>query len=224
MKQLAVSILLLAAWPLRAQQPQDPASAARANEQRLREGLRNVTQQLRVAHADKATLEATAADLERRVADLEAALAAATARAAEEKSTADRTIAELRASAEKDRAEIQRTTQTLTKWKAAHSEAVAALRRTEAARAALERANVQLERRVEARERQNLELHRTATEILDRYADFSLGRALAAREPFTGIARARLESQIQDYRDRVDDAKLKPEPAAPTSAREDSRP
>ena len=220
MKQLAVSLLLLAAWPLHAQQPQDPASAARANEQRLREGLRNVTQQLRAAQSEKATLEAAATDRDRRVAELEAALAAATARAAEEKAAADRTIGELRATAEKDRAEIQRTTQTLAKWKAAHGEAVAAFRRTETARAALERENVQLERRVEARERQNFELHRTATEILDRYTDFSLGRALAAREPFTGIARARLESQIQDYRDRVDDAKLKPEPAAPATARQ----
>jgi chromosome segregation ATPase len=224
MKQLAVSILLLAAWPLRAQQPQDPAAVARANEQRLREGLRNVTQQLRAAQSEKATLEAAAVDRDRRVAELEAALAAATARAAEEKAAADRTIGELRAGAEKDRAEIQRTTQTLVKWKAAHGEAVAALRRTETARAALESANVQLERRVEARERQNLELHRTATEILGRYADFSLGRALAAREPFTGIARARLESQIQDYRDRVDDAKLKPEPAAPATAPQNPRP
>lgn len=224
MKQLAVSILLLAAWPLHAQQPQDPAAVARANEQRLREGLRNVTQQLRAAQSEKATLEAAAVDRDRRVAELEVALAAATARAAEEKAAADRTIGELRAGAEKDRAEIQRTTQTLTKWKAAHSEAVAAFRRTETARAVLERANVQLERRVEARERQNLGLHRTATEILDRYADFSLGRALAAREPFTGIARARLESQIQDYRDRVDDAKLKPEPAAPATARQNPRP
>jgi hypothetical protein len=219
MKRSAFIFVLAAVLPLPAQQPQDPAAVARANEQRLREGLRTVTQQLRASQAEKATLEAAAAERDRRVAELETALSAAVARAAEEKGGADRTIGDLRAAAEKDRAEIQRAAQTLAKWKAAHGEAVAALQRTEAARVSLERQNVRLERRVEARERQNLELHRTATEILGRYADFSLGRALAAREPFTGIARARLESQIQDYRDRVDDSKLKPEPAATANAR-----
>lgn len=221
MKYSVFLFLFAAVLPLAAQQPRDPAAVARANEQRLRESLRTVTQQLRASQAEKATLDAAAADRDRRLAELEAALTTATTRAAEEKAMADRTIEDLRAAAEKDRAGIQHAAQTLAKWKAAHGEAVAALRRTEAARASLERTNVQLERRVEARERQNLELHRTATEILGRYADFSRGRALAAREPFTGIARARLESQIQDYRDRVDDAKLKPEPSAPDTARQD---
>ena len=45
------------------------------------------------------------------------------------------------------------------------------------------------------RERQNLELYKTGSEILQRYADFGFGRALAAREPFTGLARARLRSK-----------------------------
>jgi hypothetical protein len=46
---------------------------------------------------------------------------------------------------------------------------------------------------------------------LTRYEKFGLGQALSAREPFTGITRVKLESQVQDYEDKIADQKVKPE-------------
>jgi gas vesicle protein len=53
------------------------------------------------------------------------------------------------------------------------------------------------------REGQNIELHRLAGEILRRYEQFGFGEALAAKEPFVGRTRAKLETLVQDYRDRL---------------------
>ena len=61
-------------------------------------------------------------------------------------------------------------------------------------------------------------------EILDRYENFAFGKALLAREPFTGLAKVRLEEQVQDYKDQLTDGMVKegdpispetPAPAAP---------
>jgi hypothetical protein len=65
-----------------------------------------------------------------------------------------------------------------------------------------------LQAKVRDHKSQNLELYRLASEILERYRSFSVGDALKAREPFTGITKARLESQVQDYRDKVEDARI----------------
>jgi hypothetical protein len=54
-------------------------------------------------------------------------------------------------------------------------------------------------------------LFKTANEILTRYEKFALGEALLAKEPFTGIARVKLESQVQDYQDKIADERVKPE-------------
>jgi hypothetical protein len=62
---------------------------------------------------------------------------------------------------------------------------------------------VGLERLVTDRQTKNLTLYQTALEILDRYEKFSLGDALKAREPFTGIARVKLQNQVQEYQDKL---------------------
>jgi len=193
---------------------QDAAAQAKANEQRLRDGLRSVTAQLRAAESEKATLLAAQAERDQRIASLEASLATLSKETADARAASEAASAALKAAIDRDRAEIASLRSSLSKWKKATEEATAAYHRSEALRVRLDAANASLERRAEARERQNLSLFKTGSEILHRYESFSLGRALAAREPFTGIARARLESQIQDYKDLLDDQKLKPSTAA----------
>ena len=60
-----------------------------------------------------------------------------------------------------------------------------------------------LERLVADRQTKNLALYQIASEILQRYQKFGLGDALAAREPFIGITRVKLQNQVQGYQDKL---------------------
>ena len=53
------------------------------------------------------------------------------------------------------------------------------------------------------REVQNIELYSTANEILRRFEKFSLGEAIAAKEPFVGRTRTKLENLIIEYHDKL---------------------
>jgi hypothetical protein len=107
--------------------------------------------------------------------------------------------------------ELDDTKDSLAKWKAAYEQIQTAAQKSEAERARLASEAIILKRKVEDRERKNLELYKTANEVLTRYEKFSLGQALSAREPFTGITRVKLESQVQDYEDKIADQRVKPE-------------
>lgn len=217
MKHTPIFVFTLAAvlWPMALASAQDDAALAqaKANEQRLRDTLRTTTQQLRAVEAEKATLLAGQTERDEKIAALEARAARMAQDLNDEKAAADKSRAELQALVLKGEQETARLNATLAKWKAAYTQAADVAKKTEAERARLNSANIALERKAEDRARQNLELYKTGRDILQRYADFGLGRAIAAREPFTGIARARLEEQVQDYADKLEDSKLKPEPS-----------
>src|SRR4029077_5231436 len=105
--------------------------------------------------------------------------------------------------------ELADTKEALAKWKAAFDQLTADAKKSESERARLAGENVLLQRKVEDRERKNLELWRLGNEILTRYEKFGLGDALAAREPFTGVSRVKLENLVQDYKDKIDDRRVK---------------
>ena len=56
----------------------------------------------------------------------------------------------------------------------------------------------------------NTALFTTGNEILDRYRKFSLGEAIAAREPFAGLTRVKLQNQLQEYGDKLLDQTAQP--------------
>jgi septal ring factor EnvC (AmiA/AmiB activator) len=68
---------------------------------------------------------------------------------------------------------------------------------------------VDLERKVSEGERKNLEMHRLAKEILERYEKFGLGTALTAREPFVGTTRVRLQNLVSDYSEKLSEQRIK---------------
>jgi hypothetical protein len=55
----------------------------------------------------------------------------------------------------------------------------------------------------------NAAMFQTANEILTRYERFGLGEALAAKEPFVGVTRVKLENQVQDYEDKLAAERIK---------------
>ena len=218
MKRLLFPLILLTVsmTPLVAQDPAAQAAQAaqaQANEQRLRDTLRTTTQRLQTTEAERASALAGQAERDEKMAALEAQMATLIKRGNGDRAKSEQSIAGLKTSLLNQQRETARLATTLDKWKKAYQEAATTARNTEAARSRLNTANTELERRVSDRETQNLTLYQTGSEILERFANYSLGRAIVKREPFTGIAKARLEEQIQDYADKLQDQKLKPVPS-----------
>ncbi|MDB6080538.1 MAG: hypothetical protein JWO82_4285 [Akkermansiaceae bacterium] len=205
--------------PLHAAEPEDPNVAANA---KLREALRNTMTQLRTAQTDLATAQSAQAAAEAQVKDL-------TLKA---EATAKQVTADQLEARKKLEAAVVTNEQLETMLKAAKAkleeygvkfpQLIDLAKATEAERAKLADENSVLKARVRDHKAQNLELFRLANEILTRYEKFGVGDALKAREPFTGITRARLETQVQDYRDKAEDLRIpaekakKPAPAPST--------
>ena len=206
-----------------------PASQVRAQDEdqaaveaKLRDSLRGAMLQLRNVEAERARLDAELQALkiqsERQIKDLTAKLEESLKRADEDKATADKTIAEQAKKLEEEGARTAAFASSLEKWKASYYQITDIARAKEAERVRLLDKSLRLEHTVADRERRNLELYKTGKEILDRYEGFAFGKALLAREPFTGLAKVRLEEQVQDYKDQLDDGKVKAgDPISPST-------
>jgi chromosome segregation ATPase len=178
-------------------------TTANADDARLKETLRTLTGRLRSAEAERNTLLSDKAQLEQEKKTLSAKVDVLNKQVAADKAQLDTLEAKQR--------EFDETKQSLAKWKAAYEQIQTAAQKSEAERTKLASEAIILKRKVEDRERKNLELYKTANEVLTRYEKFGLGEALSAKEPFTGITRVKLESQVQDYEDKIADNKVKPD-------------
>ena len=206
MKALFLTALLLPLSSM-AQEPDDTA--------RLREALKNLTLQLRTAQGETANAQAAsiaaeqkAKSLEAKVADLEKRNAALVKESNDYKADTDNKTATLSNRLAEREKRLAEYIAALDKWKAAYQSAVAAANKNEAERGKLAGEVVSLKNTVADRERKNIALFNTATEILDRYENYALGKSLAAKEPFIGNARVAIENQVQGYRDRILDQRL----------------
>ena len=133
---------------------------------------------------------------------------ALTKQSAADKDAADKAITDLKAKVADQDTELTQLKDALGKWKEGYAKAADIASAKEAERAASQ--VILLDRKVADRETKNAELFRIGSEILRRYERFGIGDALAAREPFVGIARVKLENQVQDYQDKLLDQKIKP--------------
>lgn len=203
----ALFCLAASAAPLLAQEEVNPVEA------KLRESLRAVMIQQRDTEAERARLDAELAALkiqsEAQAKDLAGKLDTAIKRADEDKAAAGKEIATRKEQLADAAAREKALRENLDQWRASHAQVSELARKTEAERATLKSETLALRRLVETRERQNLALYRTGREVLKRYEDYGLGRALLAREPFTGLSKVKLEEQVQDYRDQLSDGLVK---------------
>jgi hypothetical protein len=209
-------LLLLSMGSLIAQEDQA------AIEAKLRDSLRGAMLQLRNIEAERARLEAELGVLttqsERQIKDLNAKLEEALKSSAEEKTLADKKIAEQEKKLEAEVARTAAFAAALDKWKASYFQITEIARTKEAERARLLDKTMSLQNTVADRERRNLELYGVGTEILERYENFAFGKALLAREPFTGLAKVRLEEQVQDYKDQLTDGMVRESDPVTTNA------
>jgi len=195
--------LLLLALPGRA------AAAEAGEEAKLREALRNVTLQLRSADSERANLQAAQVALADEKKALNDKLEALKKQVVAERAVTDKTIAELKAQLAAQQSEIAQLQRDAERWQASANQSAALAATKEADRAKLAAGNVALQRRVEDLQAKNFSLFQTGSEILTRYEKFSLGEALAAREPFVGTTRAKLENLVQGYEDKLAAARAK---------------
>jgi chromosome segregation ATPase len=181
------------------------AGNARADDARLKETLRNLTLRLRSSETERNNLLSEKAQFDQEKKNLTARADALTKQAAADKEQID-TLTSKAGNQEK---ELLETKESLGKWKTAYEQLVATARKSEAERVKLAGESIVLKRKLEDRERKNAELFKLGNEILTRYEKFGLGDALAAKEPFTGLARVKLENLVQDYQDKIADQKVK---------------
>jgi len=178
---------------------------AEADDARLKQTLQVLTQRLRSAETERNNLLSEKAQFDQEKKTLTAKLDVLTKQAAADKEQLD--LGTKKTDAQEK--ELADTKEALAKWKAAFDQLTADAKKSESERGRLAGENVLLQRKVEDRERKNLELWRLGNEILTRYEKFGLGDALAAREPFTGVSRVKLENLVQDYKDKIDDQRVK---------------
>jgi hypothetical protein len=218
---LAVTLIFLTLT-----QPAHPADQPASAETRLREMLRNTILQLRAAETERAALQAAQAESAAKEKALTEQVEALTKQSAADKDAADKAITDLKAKVADQDTQITQLKDALEKWKEGYAKAADIANAKEAERAKLASQVILLDRKVADRETKNAELFRIGSEILRRYERFGLGDALAAREPFVGIARVKLENQVQDYQDKLLDQKIKPgqPPSSPPPGKPEQSP
>ena len=198
-KTTGIFFLMLGALCLLPAQASLAAEPPQTAEVQLRERLRASLLQLRTAETERAALQAAQAQW----ADEKKQLTERTEALAKQVNANKQTLQVV----DSLQAQVARQDQELAQLKAAlqSGRQAAELAQTQATeRAKLEAEVVTgLERLVADRQAKNLALYKTATEILQRYEKFGLGDALAAREPFVGITRVKLQNLVQDYQDKL---------------------
>ena len=181
-----------------------PGISRADDDAKLKEALRALTFRLRTAETEQASLQAEKAQLEQD----KQALTAKTDLLAKQADSDKATIANLTSKVAEQETTINQAKDALAKWKAAYEQLTAAAQKLKAERDKAASENIIAKRTIADREAKNRELYRLANEILTRYEKFGLGDALAAREPFTGITRTKLENQVQGYSDKIADARV----------------
>lgn len=216
--KLFKTILLIAATlaaQLHAAEPADPSV-------KLREQLRSVLLQLRTAQTESANAQAAAATAEAKATELttknttlEKRVETLTKDANTARVSNEQSIATLEAKLADREKRIVLLNEALEKWKDGYQRATAVARTKEDERATLASEIVVLKRTIADRETKNISLFNTANEILDRYENYSLGKALAAREPFVSATRVKVENQVQGYKDKILDNRIEAKATKP---------
>ena len=207
----SVFFLILLSLPLAAQ---DTSPA----EIKLREQLRSTALLLRAAETERANAVATfaaeqvkSANLQKEVDSLNNKVIGMIKETDKQKTISEKTISGLNERLKTTEERLKEYVQALEKWKVSQQQAVETAQQKEAARAELANQVLFLKNTIADRERKNLKLYSTSLEILNRYENYALGKALSAREPFIQKTRVTIETQVQDYKDTIIDNRLSAE-------------
>lgn len=193
------------------------AHADEGSEAKLKEQLKNALNQVRTLTTEKNTLQIAQAEmdaknkaLDKQVKDQAKSLEKLDKDMKDAKELADKTLEEKVAAITRLEMELAKFKTSLDKWQAAHATIADIAKKKESERTKLSAKASDLERKVADLKARNAELYKLASEILVRYEKFGIGEALAAREPFTGNTKVKLQNIVQDYNDKLLDQTAKP--------------
>jgi hypothetical protein len=186
---------------------------------KLREQFKATALLLRAAETEKANALATfaaeqtkTAALQKEIDALNAKLTTENKRASEEKLASEAAIAKLSDTLISREKRLKEYSTALEKMKYAYNQVASTALKKEADRAALFNENLSLKNTIADRERKNLKLYTTSLEVLERYQNYALGKALSAREPFIEKTRVTVENQVQGYKDVILDNRISAQP------------
>lgn len=188
-------------------------------EAKLREQLKATALLLRAAETEKANALATfaaeqtkTAALQKEIDGLNAKITTETKRASEDKLASEAAITKLNDTLIGRESRLKEYSAALEKMKYAYNQVATTALKKEADRAALANQNLSLKNTIADRERKNLKLYTTSLEILERYENYAMGKALSAREPYIQKTRVTIENQVQDYKGVIIDNRISAQP------------
>ena len=200
-------LVLIGASPLGAAEKKGVNPA----EQKMRETIRNTMVQLRDANAKLATVQAAQAETEEKLKELQGQLEELTKKSSAEKKAANETIEDLKTKLTASELQVNHLTESLGKWKLGYAKLADYAKATEGKRAELASKIILLDRRIADQQVKNAEMYRLGNEVLDRYAQFGLGTAISAREPFVGVTKVKFQNLVQDYQNKLSDQTIRHE-------------
>ncbi|TYL89351.1 hypothetical protein FXB40_36245 [Bradyrhizobium rifense] len=170
---------------------------------RLREALRSATAQARAAEDQRAALQAklTAAEQEReRLRKQNEAFRAQVKEAEQAYRQAVKDFNE----------RLTERDDSLEKWKVAYGEAAGVARAKDAERAKFEAEATAFKASTKACEAKNIQLARTANEVVTKYEAMDPFEKVLDHDPVFGLKRVEHQNAAQDYRDKILEQKAKP--------------
>jgi hypothetical protein len=218
MKKILAILLLLSPELLHAAGAEegDPVVA------KLREALRNTMLQMRDVQGQLANAQAAQIASDAKVKELTAQNDKLTRQMIEDKNASTNALAELNTRLEEQGVVIQKLNATVDQWKRGYNEATTLAQKKEAERAKGAAQIIKLDRIVADQQIKNVQMYKVGTEILDRYEKFGLGEAILAREPFVGMTRAKFQTLMQDYQDKLVDQRISSTSSTTTSSSNES--
>lgn len=196
---IALILGLLSTLPVMAAEKASPA------EQKMRETIRNTMIQLRDANSKLAAAQTAQAEAEEKVKELQGKLDELIKKSEAEHKADTATIEDLKGKLAASEMQVIHLNDSLARWKQGYAKLADYAKATEGKRADLASKLIIEDRKLADQQARNAEMYRLSMELLDRYANFGLGTAIAAREPFVGVTKVRFQNLVQDYQNKLTD-------------------
>jgi chromosome segregation ATPase len=179
------------------------AANAQSDSDRLREALRNATAQARALEDQRAALQAklTAAEQERERLRKQNEAYRAQVKEAEQA---------YRQAVKDFNGRLAERDDTLEKWKSAYGEAATVARAKDAERSKFEAEAAALKTSNRACEAKNVQLAKTAKDIVTQYKAMNPLEKVLDHDPVFGLQRVEHQNATQDFRDKILDQEVKP--------------
>lgn len=204
MKRLLIAALAVTIPLLGHAQEEDEATV------KLRESLRATVLQVRDLQGQIATLQAAAIAKDQEVAKLSADLKKVNADLIAERNTSANAMTALNSKIVELEAEVADKNVANENWRVEFTKMTERARKFEAERDQLKAVGLAKDRKIADQKAKNALMYQAGTDIIDRYERHGLGDAILSKEPFVGASRAKFQTLMQEYQDKLLDQRIQP--------------